>query len=249
MKPNKSIKLFSEPSLNFTSFTDVLFNFLLVFIIIITLLKVKQDATPSLPPNVMYQLVMDWEGSSKTDMDLWAKDSQGKLVGFNNREGGENSLFSLAHDDLGSRNDVINIPSTQPSLNNSIVPTPPNSFDSSSDPNLSTLPKSVTDAKVVLVNQEIISMRGTREGEYVVNGHCYSKSPNTPPDKVRCKLVKIKPFKEIKSIERVFKTNGDEITFFRFKVDKDGNVLEVNELPQKIVTLNKEADVDEPPNN
>ena len=202
------MKTFSENTFNFATFVDVLFNFLLVFIVIITLVRIKKDdQEPSVSQNVMYQLLMDWNGESATDMDLWARDATGRIVGFNNREGGENSLFSLAHDDLGSRNDVID---------------PKN--------------KSV----VVKVNQEIISLRGTKEGEYVANVHCYRKDEkDTAPITVTCRLVKIKPFKEIIKIERVIKLTGDEETFFRFSFNKDGEIVSTNELPQKFVSLNK----------
>jgi len=203
------MRKFEQPTLNFTTYTEVLFNILLVFLVIITLSKIasKNESDPALAPNVMYQIVMDWPGESKTDMDLWSKDPQGRLVGFNRREGGENSLFSLAHDDLGSRNDTT------------------------------------SDKVVIKANQEIVSVRGTVEGEYVVNGHCYLKEPNSPAEKVTCKLVKVKPFKEFQLKEREFKVSGDEHTFFRFKVDEKGDVIDLNELPQKIVSMNKEADV------
>ena len=47
--------------------------------------------------------------------------------------------------------------------------------------------------------------------------------------------IKIKPYKEIVVKERTFTTSGEEITAFRFKTDKLGNELEVNELPAKLV--------------
>lgn len=185
-------------------FIDVLFILLCVFVSISSLLKhAQKEAEASVSANVLYQVIMDWEGASKTDMDLWTKDPQGHVVGFNNREGGEGSLCSLAHDDLGARNDQT------------------------------------TDKSVVQVNQEIISIRGALNGEYTANGHCYAKDQAEGSLKVKCRLVKIKPFKEIISVEREFKSNGDEVTFFRFKFDRDGNIENTNELPQKFVTLNK----------
>jgi hypothetical protein len=189
-------------------FIDVLFILLCVFISISSLLKhAQKESEASISANVLYQVIMDWEGTSKTDMDLWSKDPQGHIVGFNNREGGEGSLFSLAHDDLGSKNDQTK------------------------------------DKNVVAVNQEIISIRGAIEGEYVANGHAYAKNQEEGTLKVTCKLVKIKPFKEIIKVEREFKAHGDEVTFFRFKFDKEGVVIDTNELPQKFVTLNKGEEV------
>jgi hypothetical protein len=94
------------------------------------------------------------------------------------------------------------------------------------------------DGTIVKINEEIISIRGTKEGEYIVNGHCYRKYPGeTGPLTVKVKLVKIKPFKEIIVKERVFNHSGDEETFFRFKFDKNGEVTETNELPAKIAVI------------
>lgn len=239
------------PVLNFTTYSEILLQILLVFLVIMSLSRIakQNEADPALAQNVVYQVFMDWEGESATDMDLWAKDPTGNIVGFNNREGGENSLFSLAHDDLGNKNDVVtSVSSVAESMGVSPpqlpgMVTPPLAVPSG--PSVSSVPPN---APVVKVNQEIISFRAMKEGEYVINGHCYAKKPMSKPDKVKCKLIKIKPFKEVKVIEREFKVNGDEITFFRFKVDKDGNILEVNELPDKFVQLNKQADVgDEEP--
>lgn len=191
-------------------FIDVLVFLVIIFISISSLLKyASKEAEASISANVVYQVIMDWKGESKTDMDLWAKDPQGHTVGFNNREGGEGSLMSLAHDDLGARNDTVN------------------------------------NGKILQVNQEIISLRGAVEGEYIVNGHTYAKDIGEPFILVSCKLVKIKPFKEIIKVERTFKQNGDEQTFFRFKVDKDGNIGDTSELPQKFVSLNKQVEFEE----
>lgn len=84
-----------------TPFIDILFNFLLFFICIIMLLKVtQQDAEPSFKQNVLYSIVLQWEGEN--DFDLWVKDSANHLVGFNRREGGDGSLLALNHDALGT---------------------------------------------------------------------------------------------------------------------------------------------------
>ena len=95
------------------------------------------------------------------------------------------------------------------------------------------------DGTTILLNEEVVSLRGTKEGEYIVNGHFYNKPNDEPgPFTVKCKLVKIKPFKEIIIKERIFNTSGDEETFFRFKFDKNGEVVETNELPAKIAVIN-----------
>ena len=64
--------------------------------------------------------------------------------------------------------------------------------------------------------------------------HVYSKK-DEGPTKATIKLIKIKPFKEIVVKERMFETTGQEKTAFRFKTDSLGNVLEVNELPARLL--------------
>lgn len=182
-----------------TPFLDALFLILMVFVILIT--KPRKDSDTSATQNVIYQIVMDWDGKSKTDMDLWSKDPSGNITGFKNREGGEGSLFALAQDDRGAETDKR------------------------------------PDGSVVEVNQEIISIRGTKEGEYIVNGYVYMREEKDL--KVTCKLVQIKPYKEIKTIERVFSKVGDEQTFFRFTLSDKGVVTDTNELPGQVAKFDE----------
>jgi hypothetical protein len=85
------------------------------------------------------------------------------------------------------------------------------------------------------VNEEIVSLRGTSVGEYVVNAHAFNLKGEIPPVKAKIKVVQIKPYKEIVVIEKDFLANGDEITFIRFSVDRDGNVTGLNELQISIL--------------
>ena len=48
-------------------------------------------------------------------------------------------------------------------------------------------------------------------------------------------IIKIKPFREVVLKEREFTTVGDEKTAFRFKTDKNGNIIEVNELKASLL--------------
>ena len=87
---------------------------------------------------------------------------------------------------------------------------------------------------VVNFNEEIVSFRGITDGENIVTVHVYSKRDDKPT-KGTIKLIQIKPYKEVVVKERMFTTVGDEVTAFRFKTDKQGNILEINELPAKLV--------------
>lgn len=83
-------------------------------------------------------------------------------------------------------------------------------------------------------NREIVTIRGIIAGEYVVNVHMYEK--NSKDDtKVTIRLEKVNPLiSTIVIKERVLVKKTDEKTAFRFVLDKEGNVIEVNELEKKL---------------
>tara|TARA_R100000808_G_C2151519_1_gene160622 strand:- start:2939 stop:3547 length:609 start_codon:yes stop_codon:yes gene_type:complete len=84
--------------------------------------------------------------------------------------------------------------------------------------------------KVVGFNEEIVAFRGAVEGENIVNVHVYRKKDEGPTE-ATITLIKVKPYKEIVVKKKAFEATGDEKTAFRFKTDKNGEVIEVNELP------------------
>ena len=187
---------------SFRPFIDVLFCCLLMLVAILFLLKTEEEKTKSRPPNVLYEVVLTWDGESNDDLDLYVQAASGHVVSFNNREGGQGSLISLDHDALGkSRNNTLQ------------------------DENA---------GKITNFNEEIVSFRGVTEGENIVTVHVYSKN-DEEPIKATIKLIKIKPFKEVVTKEREFDTFGDEKIAFRFKTDKNGNIIEVNELHASLV--------------
>jgi hypothetical protein len=179
-----------------TPFLDVLFSLLLCCLAVILVVNHKpNESEAALKYQAVYSIIMEWPAKSNDDMDLWTKDSYGHIVGFNRREGGEGSLMSLAHDNLGrSQNQQ---------------------------------------GATLEVNQEIITLRGSTVGEYVVNVHCYRKD-DASPTPVSVKLIKIKPFLEVVCKTNTFITVGDEITFFRFSLDKDGKAVNINTMQELI---------------
>tara|TARA_Y100000310_G_scaffold335939_1_gene419211 strand:- start:650 stop:1186 length:537 start_codon:yes stop_codon:yes gene_type:complete len=172
-----------------------------MLVAILYLLKTDEEKIKSRPPNVIYEVILTWDGESEDDLDLYVRAASGHTVAFNNREGGQGSLISLDHDALGKRR------------NNSLT--------------------AGVEGTVVPFNEEIVSFRGVTEGENIVTVHVYSKR-DEKPTKATIKLVKVKPFKEVVVKERLFEITGDEKIAFRFKTDKDGRVLEVNELPANL---------------
>ena len=182
-----------------TPFLDVLFSLLICCLAIVLIVKHKTDEAATGPQyQAVYQIIMEWPAKSNDDIDLWARSPRGNIVGFNRREGGEGSLMSLGHDNLGAAK---------------------NQQGANLD-----------------VNQEIISIRGVNEGEYLVNIMAYTKvdATNTP---VVVKLVRMKPFAIITTKTNVLLTAGDEITVFRFTLDKTGRCGNINTL-QELVAQN-----------
>ena len=186
----------------FKPFIDVLFCCLLMLVAILFLLKTEEEKTKMRPPNVIYEVILTWDGESEDDLDIYVQAASGHVVSFNNREGGQGSLISLDHDARGK------------SRNNSL--------------------SNGQEGTVIKFNEEIVSFRGITDGENIVTVHVYSKA-DTEPTVGTIKLIRVKPYKEIVVKERSFTTSGEEITAFRFKTDKQGNILEINELPAKLV--------------
>lgn len=187
---------------SFRPFIDVLFCCLLMLVAILFLLKSEEEQTKMRPPNVLYEVVLTWDGNSEDDLDLYVRAASGHTVSFNNREGGQGSLISLDHDALGKRR------------NNSL--------------------EEGQEGKVVPFNEEIVSFRGVTEGENVVTVHVYVKRDDKPT-KATIKLLKIKPFKEVIVREKAFEVTGEQKTAFRFTTDKNGAIVDINELPANLV--------------
>ena len=161
-------------------------------------MKTEEEKTKIRPPNVLYEVILTWDGQSEDDLDLYVRAASGHTVSFNNREGGQGSLISLDHDALGKRR------------NNSLT--------------------QGQQGTVIDANEEVVSFRGITEGENIVTVHVYAKRDDKPTS-ATIKLIKIKPYKEVIVRERTFTVTGEEIIGFRFKTDKDGNIIDINELP------------------
>jgi len=79
-------------------------------------------------------------------------------------------------------------------------------------------------------NREIVTLRGTNEGEYCVNVHLYRRNSNgTEPIEVTIQLDKLVPsYSPIVQKKVVLIANGDEKTAFRFTVNTKGEVTNVS---------------------
>ena len=84
-------------------------------------------------------------------------------------------------------------------------------------------------------NKEIVTLRGFVSGEYIVNVHMYQRRDNLTSTEVIVQLDKVNPlFKTIVLKKIKLGKSGDEKTAFRFILNKEGEVKEVNELPIKL---------------
>jgi hypothetical protein len=86
------------------------------------------------------------------------------------------------------------------------------------------------EGKIIGFNEEIVAFRGAVEGDNIVNVHVYRKADEEPIEATII-LIKVKPYKEIVIKKKIFEATGDEKTVFRFRTDKNGEVIEINELP------------------
>jgi hypothetical protein len=85
-------------------------------------------------------------------------------------------------------------------------------------------------------NKEIVTLRGFNRGEYIVNVHMYMKRDASPSTEVTIQLDRVNPvFKTVVIKKVILMNSGHEKTAFRFTLDKEGEVVEVNQLPVTLV--------------
>jgi hypothetical protein len=84
-------------------------------------------------------------------------------------------------------------------------------------------------------NREMVTIRGMIPGEYVVNVHMYSKRVEGPTE-VNVIVEKLNPTLTLCASKTVtLHKTADEVTAFRFTVNKKGEVIDINDLPKQIV--------------
>ncbi len=87
------------------------------------------------------------------------------------------------------------------------------------------------------LNQEVVTLRGSLAGEYVVNLHYYESKDDLPVE-VNVKVEKVNPkLKVVYYGAHRLEKRGDEKTAVRFRVAADGSPLAVSSLPKKLVTV------------
>ena len=191
-------------------FTDLLFNILVgfAFLFIIAFLLIKPETKKKdFDRNAEFVVVLEWDKEAKGDIDLYVEDPLGDKCSFRQTVA---NFMHLDKDDLGSINDtVINADGT---------------------------------VSTVKINREVITIRGIIAGEYIINAHYYSERDYSNLDNriemgtstrkkkskevtVKIELHKVNPYTIMWAGEKKFHGKGQEETFVRFRLDKDGKVL------------------------
>ena len=185
-------------------FTDLLFNILVgfAFLFIIAFLLIKPEAKKKdFDRNAEFVIVMEWDKEAKGDIDLYVEDPLGAKCSFRQTVA---NFMHLDKDDLGSANDtVVNADGT---------------------------------VSTVKINREVITIRGIIAGEYTINVHYYSerdysrvgnamRKKKSKEVTVKIELHKVNPYTIMWVGEKIFHSKGQEETFVRFRLDKDGTVL------------------------
>jgi hypothetical protein len=87
--------------------------------------------------------------------------------------------------------------------------------------------------------KEIVTIRTIFAGEYTVNAHVYSKRDEGVPVKVKLRLIKVNPYREITVNEVTFDAKGQEQTLLNFVVDSSGNVTSTYVMNNRLVGKQK----------
>lgn len=86
------------------------------------------------------------------------------------------------------------------------------------------------EVRQIMLNREVITIRGIIAGWYTINAHFYSdynkiiKNPIT----TQLSLYKVNPYSRVYEGEKKVTNRGDEVTFIRFKVNDRGEVTETD---------------------
>lgn len=87
------------------------------------------------------------------------------------------------------------------------------------------------------LNQEVVTLRGSLAGEYVVNLHYYETKDNSPVE-ASVKVEKVNPKLEVVYYGNLtLEAKGEEKTAVRFRIAPGGSVTSTNFLPKKLVSV------------
>lgn len=208
-----------------TAFIDVLLNVLtsMIFIFVITTLvmqmaKVTEDGAPR---KAEYIATVTWADNLDCDVDLWARDPDGVVVSFSNKN---QDMMNLERDDLGFFNDAFS--SIEQMINGDA-------------------PTLTTDQ----FNEETLVFRGIKKGKYILSVHLYScrdrasgkiipLKPGQPTRvEVNLKLMKINRYKVEYTKTVTFESVWQEIPLVEFTVNEKKEITNFDDTDVKLVRV------------
>ena len=94
----------------------------------------------------------------------------------------------------------------------------------------------------ILVNREVIMLRGLQEGEYQLKFVVYSIRPDFIGNPVTVEIIDIIPYKIEFSREYVYTQPKQQISVIRFTIDAEGELVSFSEVPAKFdINRNRNA--------
>ena len=90
------------------------------------------------------------------------------------------------------------------------------------------------------INEEIVSILKITPGWYTMNLHWFERRRDSRTPEVKWSIIKIKPtMQTISTGTTSIKFKGQEITAFRMKIAKDGNIEQIDTIVQNMFILKK----------
>lgn len=90
------------------------------------------------------------------------------------------------------------------------------------------------------LNQEVVTIRGVVPGEFIVNVH-YFATETEKPVKVAVRVDRVNPTLEVAYYDTVtLEKKGDEKTALRFRINEDGSIGGINQIPKTLAVVDKE---------
>lgn len=191
-----------------TAYIDLLLNVLtgMIFLFVLTTLLIQppKKSEEGVKRDAQYIVNAEWDSEVDCDADLWVRDPTGQSVYFERKDSG---MSHIERDNLGFKSNQI--------------------LDQ--------------DGRVLYTlrqNKETWVLRGKMEGEFVVNVHLYAckidtrQQPiGTPMNlSIKLELIRVNPTVSTVHIRTVLLERvWQERTAFAFTLDRDGNLIKVDD--------------------
>jgi hypothetical protein len=105
------------------------------------------------------------------------------------------------------------------------------------------------DTALILLNREVVTLRGTVPGEYEVMAHVYARKitltkgaegetlyRNDGEGSITAQLIKINPYVELHTVKKPYIDEGQQISLFRFTVKENNDFVGISNAPSAFIT-------------